>query len=84
MAAVVVVILYCADYRTHYTLITNNQKLLTCGSLFDAAEPEYKKAHFPNLVGTLVNECVVFAKRKPDRVAVAATMLTRSLMYFGA
>ena len=51
-------------------------------NLFHAAGPEYKMAYSPNLVRSLGKwQLVVLAERKPDRVAVAATVLMRSLMY---
>jgi len=56
-----------------------------CGSLFHAAGPEHEKDRSPNLTRSFgKRQLVVLAERKPDRVAVAATVHTRSLMYFGA
>jgi len=58
---------------------------MSCGSLFQAAGPEYEKACSLNFVRSLGRQqFIVFPYRKPGRVAAAATVLTRSLMYFGA
>ena len=46
---------------------------------------QHKRARSPNSVRSLGRQYfVVFSDRRPDRVAVAATVLTRSVMYFGA
>jgi len=60
-----------------------NVQRMFYGSLFHDAGPAYEKARSLNLVWNLGRQqFVVFPDCRPDRVTVAVTVLTRSVMYF--